>query len=352
MSGRALRALRAHRVTGFVLGCGVELDEVVQAYHLDGELNEERDNLVVVFHALTGSADAAGSWWSEVVGPGKAIDTERWAVLCPNLLGSCYGTAAPWQREGRRAPAITPRDQARLLGALVRELGATSVALAVGGSLGGMVALEWAALFPRRTRAAVVLAAPAAHTASAIGWSHVQRRALEVEGEAGMELARMVAMLTYRTPAGLEARFGRRGDGNGGFEVSRWLAGHGERLRERFDRESYRALLGAMDAHDVGRHRGGVSAALGRFAGRLVGVGIPGDLLYTADDVRRWTEAAGAEYRQIRSPHGHDAFLIETEQVSAILRDVLDELEPAATTGVDAETAEARACAFAAGGGS
>lgn len=320
------RRLRAQVVRDFSLDGGAVLDRVVQAYHLDGELNAERDNLVVVFHALTGSADAAGSWWTDVVGPGRAVDTDRFAVLCPNLLGSCYGTEGPWQREGREAPPITPRDMARLVGLLVDALDVPSVALAVGGSLGGMAALEWAALYPERTRAVVAVAAPAAHTAQAIGWNHVQRRALEIGGDDGLRLARMVGMLTYRTAHGLEARFGREGDGEAGFRVSAWLEHHGRALLARFDAASYRALLGAMDAHDVGRGRGGVAAALRAFRGRLVGVGIPGDQLYTDSDVRRWTAAAGAEYAEIRSPHGHDAFLMEPQQVGAILAEVLSDV--------------------------
>lgn len=319
------RRPRTHEVRDFVLDSGDVLDRVVQAYHLDGEINDERDNLVVVFHALTGSADAAGAWWTDVVGPGRAIDTERYAVVCANLLGSCYGTEGPWQRDGSPAPPITPRDMARLVGLLVDEIGVSSVALAVGGSLGGMTALEWAALFPARTRAVVAIAAPAAHTAQAIGWNHVQRRALALGGEDGLRLARMVGMLTYRTAHGLEGRFGREAEGDA-FRVSAWLDHHGEALLARFDAASYRALTGAMDAHDVGRGRGGIGPALRAFRGRLVGVGIPGDQLYTDADVRRWTTEAGAEYAEIRSVHGHDAFLIEAAQVGAILAEVLSDV--------------------------
>lgn len=325
----SVREARTHETRDFVLESGDVLPRVVQAYHLDGEVNEERDNLVVVFHALTGTADAAGTWWADVIGPGRALDTDRYAVLCPNLLGSCYGTRGPWYETGAAPPPITPRDQARLVAGLVRHLGASSVALATGGSLGGMVALEWAATFPEWTRAAVVLAAPAAHTAQAIAWNHVQRRAVELGGDDGLRIARMVGMMTYRTADEFEARFGRERDDEGRWQVGRYLDHHGDRLVERFDAASYLALMGAMDAHDVGRERGGVASALAPFAGRLVGVGIPGDLLYSDADVRRWTDAAGAEYREVRSIHGHDAFLIEREQVAAILADVLATTAPA-----------------------
>jgi homoserine O-acetyltransferase len=314
------RALRTHRVARFVLDGGAVLKNVRQAYHLDGELNEERDNLVLVFHALTGDADAVGGWWRDVAGPGRVIDTSRYAVLSPNLLGSCYGTTAG---AGKPLPPVSTRDMARLAGELVRELGVRSVALVAGGSLGGMVALEWIAQNPGVARAAAVFAAPAAQTALATGWGHVQRQAVELGGERGLALARMVGMLTYRTGDELEARFGRRRRPDGTPQVHAYLEHHGEKLVRRFDAGSYVTLLGAMDGQDVGRGRGGIPRALSGAAGHLVGVGIPGDLLYPAADVRRWTEQAGAEYREIRSVRGHDAFLLEHEQVAAILAEAL-----------------------------
>ncbi|HET7321344.1 MAG TPA: homoserine O-acetyltransferase [Longimicrobiaceae bacterium] len=318
------RLLRFHRLARFELDSGEVLTDVVQAYHLDGELNAERDNLVVVFHALTGSADAAEGWWRGVVGPGRALDTRRYAVLCTNLLGSCYGTTYAGDEPGAPLPRITPRDQARLVWALVEELGVSSVALAVGGSLGGMVALEWAASFPDLSRCTLVLAAPAAHTAAAIGWNHLQRTAIEQGGpERGLELARRIATMSYRTGAEFEHRFGRS-RGEHGFQIESYLRHQGEKLLRRFTVRAYLTLMGAMDAHDVGRGRGGVAAALRAVRGRLIGVGIPGDLLYSDADVRRWVEAAGAEYRSIESLNGHDGFLTETAQVSALVEEAVE----------------------------
>lgn len=323
MSGRTLRR---HHLPEFELESGEVLTDVVQAYHLDGELNAERDNLVIVFHALTGSADAVGDWWSTIMGPGRAIDTGRYAVLCTNLLGSCYGTAFRRPAEaGPARPVITPRDQARLIHALVETLEVPTVAMTVGGSLGGMVGLEWAASYPELTRSTVVLAAPAAHTASAIGWNHIQRQAIALGGSRGLAVARMVGMMTYRTAGEFELRFGRDRGANG-YQIESYLDHQGGKLVKRFDVESYLTLMDAMDAHDVGRGRGGVEEALRPVRGRLIGVGIPGDILYTDDDVRRWTEAVGAEYRRIDSIHGHDAFLIEVDQVAAILTETLEEL--------------------------
>jgi len=321
------REPHVHRVPRFELECGAVLRDVVQAYRLDGALNEARDNLVIVFHSLTGSADSVGGWWGTLVGPGETVDPGRHAVLCANLLGSCYGTTGPAQADP--FPPITSRDQARLVQHLVDALGVRSVALAAGGSLGGMVAMEWAAENPSLARAVVVFAAPAAHTAHAIAWNHVQRAAVEAAGERGLEIARMVGMMTYRTAAEQAARFGRTAEADGRWSVAAYLEHQGRKLRDRFSVESYVALTKAMDAHDVGRNRGGVAAALGRIEGRLIGVGIPGDLLYAPGDVRAWVDAAGAEYREILSPHGHDAFLLDTDQVGEILADALESPEPA-----------------------
>ncbi len=316
-------ALHYHDAGSVELESGHVLSDVRQAYTLIGELNAARDNLVVVFHSLTADADPL-RWWGDVIGPGRAIDTRRYAVLSTNLLGSCYGTTRV--PDGVR---VTPRDMARLTGRLVETLEVPSVALATGGSLGGMVTLEWVACFPQLTRAAVVFAAPAAHTAQAIGFGHIQRRAIEVGGVAGLEIARMAAMMTYRTAAELESRFGRAQRDDGRYQVQSYLDHQGAKFVRRFDSAAYLTLLDAMDAHDVGRGRGGVGPALRAFTGELVGVGITGDLLYEPETVQEWTAAARARYVEIESVHGHDAFLLEPEQVGAILRDALQRTQRA-----------------------
>jgi homoserine O-acetyltransferase/O-succinyltransferase len=317
------RTREIHRLPSFELESGEVLHDVEQAYYLDGKLNEDRDNLVVIFHALTGSADAVGDWWSNVLGPGRAVDTERYAILCVNFPGSCYGSTGPSDPLRRPFPRIGTRDLARLVNAVVQDLGVRRVRLAAGGSLGGMVSLEWAATFPELTDRVVVFAAPAAHTAAAIGWSHIQRKMIDAAGESGLEIARMVAMMTYRTAGEFQQRFGRNRNGNGTFSVESYLSRHGEKLLARFDVHSYLTLLDTMDAHDVGAGRGGIVAALHPVADRLIGVGIPGDLLYREEDVLDWVEGAGATYRQIHSIRGHDAFLLEPDQVAEILREAL-----------------------------
>ncbi len=318
-----VRALRTFTVPAFTFESGEVLYALRQAYHLDGELNAARDNLVIVFHALTGTPDAAGDWWKQVIGPGLALDTDKYAVLVPNLLGSCYGTSGPSDHPDRRFPAITPRDQARFAALLVESLGVTNVALVTGGSLGGMVALEWTATFTGRTRATVVLAAPAAHTAHAIAWNAVQRACLDAAGDAGLGIARQISMIAFRSEREFEARFGRTLNPDGRFNVQSYLAHQGRKLEVRFDAATYRALLDAMDAHDLGRGRGGLAHALRSLEGTVYAVGVPGDQLYSADVVRQWAELAGAEYREIQSHFGHDAFLLEHEQVGTILREAL-----------------------------
>jgi homoserine O-acetyltransferase len=227
---------------------------------------------------------------------------------------------------------------ARLTRALVSDLGVRRVRLATGGSLGGMVALEWAATYPELTDRIVVFAAPARHTAAAIGWSHIQRRMIHAAGDEGLEIARMVAMMTYRTGAEFEVRFGRKLNPDGTFSAQSYLTRHGEKLRARFDTNSYLTLIDTMDAHDVGVGRDGVENALRAVGHRLVGVGIPGDLLYPEDEVLRWVRPAGGQYRQILSIRVHDAFLLEPDQVSAILTEALDARpgsKPAAVTGLE-----------------
>jgi len=294
---------------------------VQQAFTLLGQLDADGGNLVVLFHALTGGPDPR-TWWPAIVGPGRLLDPARYAILTPNHIGSCYGTTfTPASPAGGEAE-VTPRDMARLAWALVDALGVPAVRLAAGGSLGGMVTMEFAVQQPGRVAAAVVAAAPAAHTAHAIGQNHIQRQILALGGDAGLELARMAAMLTYRSPAELERRFARsRRDGR--FAVQTYLEHHGRKLRRRFQADAYRQLLDAMDAHDVGRGRGGAAAALRGFRRRLIGVAVTTDQLYPPEDVATWVGSAGGRYRLVASEHGHDAFLLEEEQMGLIIAEAL-----------------------------
>ncbi len=318
--------ISTHTSPDFNLESGEVVSDLMQAYTLQGRLNKERDNLVIIFHSLTGDP-SVDRWWPGLVGDGLAIDTGKYAVLTPNLLGSCYGTSKTWDDTGARK-SITTRDIAKAVFRIIQSLDVKSVALVTGGSLGGMAALEWTTTFPELTRNTVVFAAPAAHTAYAIGWNHVQRTAVELSGSSGLEIARMAAMMVYRTPQEFESRFGRERRSDGVFQIQSYLTYQGKKLLDRFDLSSYLTLLDAMDSHDIGRYRGGLTNALSSVKGRLIGVGIPGDLLYLPEDVIRWVDIAksagvDASYTTIDSSHGHDAFLLEHSQVKGVIMDVL-----------------------------
>lgn len=309
---------------------------VTVAYRHDGPGPDAPQ--VLVIHALTGSADAADDWWEPLIGPGRALDTDRVGVLCANLLGGRYGTTGPTSEDpetgvpyGAAFPQPTARDEAALLWALADRLGLERFALVAGGSLGGMVAQEVALARPEAVGHLAVLGAPAATGAMAIGWNHIQLELIDALGERGLELARQLAMTTYRSEADFDGRFGRGVEADGRFSVSSYLAYQGHKILGRFDPDTYRVLVRVMDSHDVGRGRGGIREAcraLARAGTGLTGIGIEGDILFGPDQVRALVgEAVGAgveaAYREISSSKGHDAFLIEWEQLTAFLRDAL-----------------------------
>jgi homoserine O-acetyltransferase len=313
------------------------------AYRHDGPGPRDAPQIVVV-HALTGSADAAGDWWAPVIGPGKALDTDRVGVLCANLLGSRYGTIGPTSRDptthrpyGRAFPPVTPRDMARAQWALFDALGVGDVALLVGGSLGGMVALEVALARPGSVGTLMAIAAPAATGALALAWDHVQLALIERLGEEGMDYARRLALTTYRSEADFDDRFGRDLEEDGRLSIVSYLEHQGQKLVDRFDPDTYRTLVTAMDAHDIGRDRGGIVEALRVLApgvaGRptaLRGVAIGGDILYGPAQVRALVDAGAqagldARCREFSSRKGHDAFLAEWAAMDGILRDGVTE---------------------------
>ena len=308
-------------------------------YRVLGDVDAARANgWILVFHALTGSADV-DAWWGPIVGPGLPLDTSRHAILAANLLGSCYGSTGPadWTGGDAPFPVLTTVDLAAAHEPLLASLGIERVALVTGGSLGGMVALEWA----KRTRVSigrvVVFGAPAVTSAQSIAWNAAQRMAIEADPawrggryppgagpSAGLAAARAIAMITYRSLIEFEARFGRRRTRHPErFDVDHYLRRQGEKLVARFDAASYVTLTHAMDLHDVGDYAAAARATSAR-AREVVGVGIDTDILYPAAEVRGWVEKyaphSNARYVEISSAYGHDAFLIEFEQVAAILR--------------------------------
>jgi len=334
----------------FVLESGERLRGVEIAYRTWGTLSAARDNAVVVCHALTGSADV-DRWWAGLLGGGRALDPEVDFVVAANLLGSCYGTTGPLSpragagpqsprsprspddaRWAGDFPEITVRDQVRLQLRLLDALAVERVRLVVGGSLGGMQALEWGLLDRDRVESLAVLSAPARHGPWGIALSELARRALTLDPKfrgghypeddppaAGLALARAIAMTSYRSRPGFEQRFGRdRRDGS--FEVARYLEHQGRRLVERFDANSYLALLGAMDSHDLARDRGSLESVLRGLDLPVLVLGSSTDVLYpVAEQLELATLLPVAEYVELASAHGHDAFLIEQEAVNRIV---------------------------------
>ena len=308
---------------------GGAIEDLKLRYETYGELAPARDNAVVVFHALTGSAHAAGvydeatlaalspyerafgarGWWNEVVGPGRALDTGRYFVISANVPGSCYGSSGPHQDPG--IPQLSLRDMVRAQARLLDHLGVPA-ARVVGGSMGGMLALEFALEFPKHTQALAVFAAPARQGPWARAWQHLQREAAR---RGDLALGRALSMLSYRHPAGFDQRWA-----DDPVQAERYLEYQGAKFTRRFSAASYALLTRAMDAHDVGRGRGGVDVALETLSAPAIFVGIDSDLLYPAAEVRQVARAARSEYAEITSLHGHDGFLIESGQVSRILR--------------------------------
>ncbi|WP_122262561.1 homoserine O-acetyltransferase MetX [Ornithinimicrobium cerasi] len=350
---------RSQAVGDLVLESGQLLEGVRVGYQTWGRLNEAGDNAVLVLHALTGDSHVVGErgpdhptpgWWPGLVGPGRPLDTDRWFVVAPSVLGGCGGTTGPsspapdGRPYGSSFPAITVRDQVRAEALLADRLGIHSFALVVGGSVGGMRSLEWAVTFPGRVRRCVVLAAGAAATADQIGWSVPQLHAIRLDPafhggdyypgpgpRQGLAIARQIAHATYRSAEELCLRFGRGGQEGedplrgGRYAVQSYLEHHGSKLVRRFDANSYLALTEAMNSHDVGRGRGGVEAALRRITAELtVGVVSSDRLFPPADGAVVASSPACRELAVIESPYGHDAFLIETDQVFAIIRRALD----------------------------
>jgi len=344
------------------LQLGGQLSPVTVAYETWGSLNAAGDNAVLIAHALTGSShahdaerpdDTKVAWWNPLIGPGRFFDTSRYFVICSNIVGSCYGSTGPSSIDpdtgrpyGIRFPVITIHDMVEAQGRLIDHLGVHQLAMVAGGSIGGQQALEWAVAYPELVQKAIVVAATAWLTAQAIAFSEVQRQAILADPrwqggdylpgqgpEAGLAIARMLAMITYQSEEGMELRFARETarqsdivapsghtDFGKRFDVEGYLYYQGQSLVKRFDANSYLYISRAMDLYDVSEGYPSLEAALRRVRSKTLFIGIRSDFLFPAARVRWLAEqvrAAGgdASYVELDSPHGHDAFLKEWKQM-------------------------------------
>ncbi|MYR34608.1 homoserine O-acetyltransferase [Nocardiopsis alba] len=342
------------------LESGRHLPGVRLAYQTWGRLDREGSNAVLVLHALTGDAHLTGpaapgqagpGWWEGVVGPGLALDTDRYFVVAPNVLGGCQGSTGPSSKGpdgspwGSRFPRLTLRDTVRAETTLADALGVCSWAAVIGGSMGGMRALEWSLIHPDRVRRALVMACPAATSAWQIAWAAPQLHAIRsdphwLDGDyhdtgrvpsEGLGVARRIAHITYRGSRELDERFGRLPqegedlDDRGRYAVESYLDHQAGKLVRRFDAASYVLLTEAMNAHDVGRGRGGVAAALKAMPERTIVAGVDTDHLYPLhqqEEIARHLPVPG-RVRVIESAQGHDGFLTATDQVSALVEELL-----------------------------
>ncbi|MBV6509117.1 MAG: Homoserine O-acetyltransferase [Acidimicrobiales bacterium] len=354
----------------FHLEGGGSLRDVTVAYETWGELDAAASNAVLVCHALTGDSHAAGrlgeghptpGWWGDLIGPGLAVDTDRYFVVCANVLGGCQGSTGPASVDpgtgrpyGSRFPVVSIRDMVRAQGLLANHLGVRRWLTVLGGSMGGMQVLEWAVMYPHRVRSIIPIATCTAASAQQIAWSYMGRRAVHTDpnfcdgdyydnppGQGphrGLAVARGIAQITYRSEGVFAERFGRnlldpldeftlwqR------FDVEGYLDYHGDKLVRRFDANTYLVLNKSMDLHDLGRGRGGVAKALRRIVVPTYVMSINSDALYPNYQQRELyaellSSGTPTRYFEIDSPHGHDAFLLETQQVTPPIAEFLDDV--------------------------
>ncbi|WP_375544584.1 homoserine O-acetyltransferase MetX [Rothia kristinae] len=369
---RAEGVVRTLGLGPLALESGQVLPAASLAYETWGERAPDASNAVLVLHALTGDTHAAAGrvgpeapeqtrlaasrpgWWEGLIGPGRAIDTDRYFVVCPNMLGGCDGSTGPcspgpdgriW---GSRFPRASLRDAVAAEALLADALGIDRWHLVVGGSLGGCRAAEWAVSSHERVRACAVVAAGPAATAEQIAWGHAQALAIRQDPEfrdgdyplgagpvRGLELARRIAHITYRSPAELDRRFGRRGQegteedravhGRGRYRVESYLDHQGRQLARRFDANAYLGLTEALLGHDLGRGRGGLRTGLARSTCRWTVAAVDSDRLFHPEQSELLAASLPrpVRVRRIASARGHDGFLTETQQLGRILTETV-----------------------------
>jgi homoserine O-acetyltransferase len=356
---------------GLPLDSGETLGPITVAYETYGTLSEKRDNVILVCHALSGGAHAAGwhegarkpGWWDCMIGPGKGFDTDKYFVLCSNNLGGCYGTTGPSSIDpatgkpyGLSFPVVTIRDMVNLQARLLDHLEIPSVLTVTGGSMGGMLALQWGVAYPERVRSTIVIAASHEHSPQQIAFNEVARQAIMAdpawnhgdyygtEGpRLGLGVARMVGHITYLSDSGMQRKFGRRlqdrerygYDFSQDFEVESYLRHQGQSFVERFDANSLLYLSKALDYFDLTQGFPSLTEAFERARGPYLLIAFSSDWLYAPEQVKTIAKAirrAGgdATYYEISSDYGHDAFLLDYARQEPLVRPFLARVYEAA----------------------
>jgi len=327
-----------NHLLGFITESGFRLPQLDVAWKSWGTLNDNRDNVVVICHALSGHADAE-EWFSGLFKEDGIINTEEQFIICMNVPGSCYGSTGPQsvnpetnERYKSGFRVFTIRDMVRAQQLVLDHMKVRGIELVIGGSMGAMQALEFTVM-DKRVKAAAVLAAGARHEPWAIGISEAQRAAITADAnwrdgnyeqqhspKKGLAAARMMAMITYRAHRQYNHRFQRERREDGVFQVSSYLQYQGEKLAKRFDPLSYVRLTQAMDTHDISRGRGELTQVLGKINIPVLVVGIDTDVLYPVSEQQEFAELLPyGTYKEITSDYGHDGFLIEFQQLNDLL---------------------------------
>lgn len=360
-----------------LLQAGGKLSDIRVAYQTYGKMNTDGSNAILLCHALTGNAHAAGfldseehdsysrydllgaysaiskgraGWWDGLVGPGCAFDTDKYFVVCSNILGSCYGTTGPasidpatGKNRGRDFPVITVRDMVRLEHELILSLGIKSIHSVAGGSLGGMQALEWAVLYPDMVRSIIPIASAVKNSAWGIALNQAGKSAIIMDPGfldgnyserpfKGLEIARQMAMISYRSQESYEKKFGRERtspygnyfDISNKFQIQNYLEYQGRKLALRYDPNCYLRISDATDLFDLSEGRGDIESVLSSIKARSLFIGISSDVLYPAAEIRKSAAMVpGSAYAEIDSIFGHDAFLIEFGQLERMIKSFL-----------------------------
>lgn len=329
---------------------GGTIDEVFVAYETYGQLAEDSSNVILVAHALTGDSHPAAhderdetGWWEPLIGPGRPLDTEKYFIICANVLGGCQGTTGPASLNpidgkpyGSRFPDISIRDMVHVQKRLLDSLNIERLFAVVGGSMGGMQALEWATTYPKYMDRVIVIAAPGYSSPQAIAFNKVAKDTIMLDAnwqqgdyyggaapDNGLSIARSLGMITYQTESMMYQKFGRIRR-NAAFEIENYLDYQGESLVRRFDANSYLCLLKALDLHDLGYGYQSYRAALARIKAEVLVVGVSSDILYPSyqqEELAKILKNLGVktEYALIDSPYGHDGFLIDFHLLRPVL---------------------------------